>query len=262
MRTNKLRESLKNNKPSLGTRILSSWPGIVEIIGNTGYFDYIEFLSEYAPYDLYSLENMAMAAELHGISTMIKIEPEPKTYLAQRAIGAGFQSILFADIRTAKDAEECVKAVKAETPDAQGTYGCSMRRNTGYVNNIGAKELVRYLNDIVVVLMIEKKNAVDDLEEILSVPGVDMVHFGPNDYAMSIGLPGETAHPKVKQAEEKFINLSIEKGIAPRIHIERLDKAESYIKQGVRHFTLGIDVTILSSWLKANGKILRDKLFM
>ena len=52
-------------------------------------FDYIEFVAEYAPFDLYALENVCRAAELHGLSTMIKIDQEPRRFLAQRAVGAG-----------------------------------------------------------------------------------------------------------------------------------------------------------------------------
>ncbi|MBA7581072.1 hypothetical protein ES708_22972 [subsurface metagenome] len=50
MRSNKLRKLLKENKPTIGTRVLSTWPGIIEMIGRTGIVDYIEFVAEYAPY--------------------------------------------------------------------------------------------------------------------------------------------------------------------------------------------------------------------
>ena len=66
MRPNKIRELLKNDKPSIATHIHSSWPSVVEIAGHTGMFDYIEFVSEYAPFDLHGLENICRAAELHA----------------------------------------------------------------------------------------------------------------------------------------------------------------------------------------------------
>ena len=65
MRRNKLRELLVAEKPSFSTRVHSTWPSVVEIIGHTGMFDYVEFVAEYAPYDLYDLDNMCRAAELH-----------------------------------------------------------------------------------------------------------------------------------------------------------------------------------------------------
>ena len=79
-------------------------------------FDYIEFVGEYAPYDLYDLDNICRAADLFGMSAMIKVEEEPRGFLAQRAIGSGFHSVLFADSRTVEDARECVRTGSAGDP--------------------------------------------------------------------------------------------------------------------------------------------------
>ena len=64
MRPNRLREALRADKPTIGTRIHSAWPSIVELVGHTGLFDYVEFLAEHAPYDLHDLDNLCRAAEL------------------------------------------------------------------------------------------------------------------------------------------------------------------------------------------------------
>ena len=82
MRRNKLRELLEAGKPTIGTHVHSTWPNVVEVIGHTDIFDYVEFTAEYAPFDLYALENFCRAAELHGLSTMIKVDQEPRTFLA------------------------------------------------------------------------------------------------------------------------------------------------------------------------------------
>ena len=64
-------------------------------------FDYVEFVGEYAPYDLYALENLGRAVDLFDhMTAMMKIEQEPRTYLTIRAIGSGIQNVLFADPRT------------------------------------------------------------------------------------------------------------------------------------------------------------------
>ena len=102
MRRNRLRELLDADQPSLGTHLLCSWPSIAELVGHSGAFDYIEFVAEYAPYDLYALENLGRAVDLFDhMSSMMKIEQEPRTYLAIRAIGSGIQNVLFADPRSA-----------------------------------------------------------------------------------------------------------------------------------------------------------------
>src|SRR5438105_2737330 len=202
MRRNRLRELLNAGKPSLGTHIHISWPSITELVGHSRMFDYVEFVAEYAPYDLYALENLGRAVDLFDhMSSMMKIEQEPRTYLTVRAIGSGIQNVLFADPRTVADVEECVRAVRSESPKARGIHGVGMRRDVGFVLEGGSPAFAQALDEAVVALMIEKKQAVEDLESILSVPGIDMVQFGPSDYSMSIGVTGQTNHPAVREAE-------------------------------------------------------------
>ena len=254
MRRNRLRELLKAGKPSLGTHIHSSWPSIVELVGLSGVFDYVEFVAEYAPYDLYALENLGRAVELFDpMSAMIKIEQEPRTFLASRALGSGIQNLLFADLRTVEEVEECVCAVRPETPEHGGRHGANMRRNVGFVLEAGSEAFVQSLADAVIVLMIEKASAVENLEAFLSVKGVDMVQFGPTDYSMSIGLPGQGGHPKVKEAERYVIETAHRMGIPARAEIGRPDQAQKYLSMGIRHFCIGTDMSILFNWFRTNG---------
>src|SRR5205085_7699977 len=217
MRHNRLRELLRADRPSLGTHIHSTWPSIIELVGHSRMFDYVEFVAEYAPYDLYALENLGRAVDLFPhLSAMMKIEQEPRTYLTVRAIGAGIQNVLFADPRTVADVEECVRPVRADTPHAKGRHGVGMRRDVRCVIEGGTPAFVQALDDAVVALMIEKGPAVENLEALLSVPGVDMVQFGPADYSMSIGIPGQWNHPRVKEAERYVIETALHMRIAPR----------------------------------------------
>lgn len=259
MRKNRLRQLLDADQPSLGTHLHSSWPSIIELVGHSGMFDYIEFVAEYAPYDLYGLENMARAVDLFDhMSSMMKIEQEPRTFLTVRAIGSGIQNVLFADPRTAADVEACVRAVRAETPASGGLHGVGMRRDVGHVMECGTPSFVQALDEAVVGIMIEKQSAVENLEALLSVKGVDMVQFGPADYSMSIGLTGQWAHPKVKEAEKYVIETALRLGIAPRAEIAHPDQAKAYLEMGVKHFCIGWDVGILFEWFKHNGKAMRD----
>ena len=196
-RTNALRELLRADQPTIGTHLHSQWPGMVEVIGHTGAIDYIEFSGEYAPWDLFSLENFGRAVELFPhLSAMIKIDQEPKTFIAQRAIGSGIQNLLFTDVRSVDDARQCVRSGRAETPADGGLIGVGMRRDIGYVLGPGSPEYVAQLREGVVALMIEKKGALDNLEAILRIPGVDMLQFGPADFAMSVGKTGTVRRPR------------------------------------------------------------------
>lgn len=261
MRHNVLRELLRAGKPTLGTHLSSSWPAIVEIVGHSGAFDYVEFVAEYAPYDLYALENIGRAIDLFDHMTgMLKIEQQPRIYLAIRTIGSGIQNVLFADVRTVEDARECVRAVRAETPTAGGLHGVGMRRDVSFVLEGGSPAFVQALDDAVVALMIEKKQAVEDLEAILSVPGIDMVQFGPADYSMSIGLIGQMGHPAVREAERYVIETAQKKGIAPRVELGNPSQSGRYLDMGVKHFCIGWDTSILYQWWRENGKAMRDLL--
>ncbi len=257
MRRNPLRELLRADKPTIGTHVHVSWPGIVEVIGHSGAIDYIEFEGEYAPYDLYALENLGRAVELFPhMSAMMKIEQQPRTYLTVRAIGAGIQNLLFADIRGVDDAREAVASVRAETPQTGGVAGAGMRRDVGYVLEPGSAGYVRALEDSVIALMIEKKSAVEHLEEVLSIKGVDMVQFGPADYSMSIGIPGQWDHPRVKEAERYTIETALKMGVAPRVEISRFEEAGPYMEMGVRHFCIGWDVQVIYDYCRQQGSAL------
>ena len=72
-----------------------------------------------------------------------------------------------------------------------------------YWNEAASADYITALEEIVVVLMIEKRQAVEQLDEILAVPGIDMIQWGPADYAMSIGRPGGFFDPDVREVEAR-----------------------------------------------------------
>jgi 4-hydroxy-2-oxoheptanedioate aldolase len=232
---------------------------VVEIIGHIGVFDYVEFVAEYAPFDLQSLDDFCRTVELYNMSAMIKIDQSTQQFYAQRAIGSGFESVLFVDSRSAEEARECVRAVRPETPGSVGKYGVGMRR-FAYVSSAGTEEYVQALNDVVIGLMIEKKQAVDELEQILSVKGIDFIQWGPADYSMSIGRPGayrSRQDQEIRKVERRVVETCLKLGVPPRAEISSVDEAKYYLDLGVRHFSIGADILILYDWLKQAGESLR-----
>ena len=260
MRHNRLRALLNANKPSLGTHLLSTWPTLVELVGQTGHFDYVEFTAEYSPFTMHDLDNLGRALELKDLGGMIKVEQTQWTHQAMRAIGSGFQSILFADVRTVADAEACVAAVRAETPGTGGRLGVGMRRDVGTVREGGSPAYVEALNDVVIAIMVEKRECVENLDAILSVKGIDMVQFGGSDYSMSLGLTGQRSHPEVLKAESKTIETALKMGLHPRVELADIREATPYIEMGVKHFCIGWDVKILHDWWQVNGEAMRGML--
>jgi 4-hydroxy-2-oxoheptanedioate aldolase len=135
--------------------------------------------------------------------------------------------------------------------------GAALRRDVGYVLGPGSKEYVQQLEEGVVALMIEKRAAIENLEAILAVKGVDMVQFGPADYSMSVGVPGQWKHPRVTEAEEYIIKTAINMGVAPRVELMDFKDAGPYLEMGVEHFCIGWDVFIIQKFCQEQGAAFR-----
>lgn len=224
----------------------TQWPGLLEILGQVDALDYVEFLAEYAPYDLHDLDNITRAADLSELSMMIKIDAENRAFVAQRAMAAGMQNLLFANVRTVEDAREAVAAVR---PEPEWNNGTRSDRRNGYVGGYASPdEVVEWCNDAVIAIMVEKDETIENLDEILAIGEIDMVQFGPADYSMSIGKPGEYDAPEVDAAEETTIQTALDMGVAPRVEINHPDEADAYLDRGIRDFSLNTDTRILHQW--------------
>ena len=107
--------------------------------------------------------------------------------------------------------------------------------------------------------MIEKKEAVENLEEILSVPGIDMVVFGGNDYSMSLGKPGHirTNPEEIKKVALHVAKVALQMGIQPRPSIGSPNQAAEFMELGVKHFCMGNDLIGLWQWINTHFEELR-----
>lgn len=256
MKENRLRYLLNHRLPSVATRILSTWPTIVEAAGSTGNFDYLEFVAEYAPFSHADLENLARAAELFNMSTMIKVDFQNRAYVAQKAMASGFQAVLFTDHKTAGEVRESIHAIRPDTPQDGGRMGYPNRRWIGYTPNAPQMDYAQMVRDTVVAVMIEKKEAMENIEEICSVPGVDMVQFGPSDYSMSSGRNASDFVKEYKAAEREMIRVALKHGVQPRCEINSPSEAQYYIDLGVRHFCIGDELrNNMTYWNNIGGEM-------
>jgi len=262
MPKNKLRKLLSEGKPTIGTHYSSTWANLVEIIGNSQQFDYAEFTGQYGPYTLHDLEHLARACELTGMDSMIKIDQEPRTFIASRAIQAGFTAMLFADCRTVEDVKSCVHSVKL-IPQG-GINGVQYGRVMGYGvvkgQSITLEDYVKHIDEIVIAIMIETKTLADDIEEALSVPGIDMIQFGPSDYSVSISHPGESyKNLEITEAMERCYQAAKRRGIRIRAECS-VEDMQRWINLGCKDFCIGSDTGTISSWANNVGKTIRNKL--
>jgi 2-keto-3-deoxy-L-rhamnonate aldolase RhmA len=255
---NTLHRKIAAGEPTVGTHFLSTDPDIPEIIGDTGLFDYAEFCAEYTVFDMPMLAHLARAGQAGNLPLIIKPYQACLEFWAQAAMGAGFDGILFTDIRTPDDVTAAYAAVRPDLPGTPGRMGVKVRRSamTGY-------EVTRYqeaLDSVVLMIMIEKAVAVRDLDAILKVAaelGVAMTQWGPADFALSYGQPGLAKLPEIRSFEEQVIAKSIECGVAPRVEIQTVESAKRYVDLGVRHFCIGWDRFILQAELNRLGEGMR-----
>lgn len=249
MKLNKIRETLDNNGTTVNTRIWSTWSTIVEAAASTGSFDYFEFLAEYAPFSLHDLENFVRTCELYNTGSMIKVDFQNRGYIAQKAAAVGFQAILFTDHETPEQVKETIQMVSPKTPEDDGKFGYPNARWIKYHPELKQMDYAAMNRSLVKAFMIEKKEAVDNIEAICSIPGVDMVQFGPSDYCMSRGWNCAEHKEDIKAAHEKMIKTALAYGVQPRVEIASLEEAEYYKAMGVRHFCILDQMDILmAAW--------------
>ena len=261
MKKNRLRELLNEGKPTLSTRMITMSPQLVEMIGFSGAFDFIELMAEYAPWTLPDLENFARAVELFPhMSSMIKVEREPRLFVTQRALGAGIQNVLFADCDTAEEVAECISYIRPLLPEDGGLHGCSARRANSYILESGSAEWAQAQRDVVVELMVESKKATDNLDEILSVRGVDLIHLGPCDYSLSVGKTWQKGNPEIKKLEQMVIEKALKKGVRYRAIVNSHEQVKAYMDMGVRDFCFSNDLGIIYDYCKLNGEKTRELL--
>ena len=250
---NTFREKLDRGEPTTGTHFLFADADVPEIIGDTGMFDYAEYVAEYSAFDMRLLYHLARSAQCGNLPLMIKLDQEAQSFWAQVALGAGFKSVLFTDVRTPEDVDECHRAIAPDTPSTGGHMGVKLRRYSmdGYLED---------LESIVFAVMIEKNVTVDGIDAVLERAkerGVDMTQWGPADFSFSRGQLKLMGSPGIRVFEEKVIAKSLEYGIRPRIEIGAVEQAKRYIDLGVRDFCIGWDRMIVRAAFMELGEGMR-----
>lgn len=195
LRENKLKRSLEEGKPVFG--LLNSIPSplMVEMIGYAGY-DFVVLDMEHVCVNPETLENMVRAAECAGMTALVRV-PNAVSETILHALDCGALGVVVPHVRNRAEAEQ---AVAASRYHPLGNRGISGGRTTGF----GAISLPAYFEranaEIMVVAMIEDREGVDNIDDILSVAGIDMVLEGAVDLSQSYGVPGQPQHDKVQAA--------------------------------------------------------------
>lgn len=170
-------------------------PWLVEMLGYAGY-DFVILDMEHLSVNPETLEHMIRAAEAAGIAPLVRV-PGVDPGAIQRALDAGALGVVVPRVNDMAEAQAVVAAARYAP---QGQRGVTGGRTTGFGTLALGDYLVRANDEILVVLMIETRRGVDNLDAILHVPGVDWILEGAMDLALSYGVGPNVMHADVQQA--------------------------------------------------------------
>ncbi|MCL4465075.1 MAG: aldolase/citrate lyase family protein [Chloroflexi bacterium] len=211
MLKNETKAKIKAGGVAVGTFLNVNHPRLVELCGYTGY-DFAIFDAEHGPADYEVVEGLVRAAELTGITPLVRIAQNvPQVilrYLDEGCLGAQIPMV-----NTRADAEAVVKACKYPPAGIRGLAGVRPAR-------YGVMEpMPQYVDqaneEVMVIVQAETMQAANNLAEILAVPGIDVIFIGPTDLASSMGYKGDFNRPEVQDQLFKMIKQIRDAGVAP-----------------------------------------------
>jgi len=168
-----------------------------------------------------------------------------------RCLDAGAQGLIVPMVNTAAEAEAAVREAKYPP---RGRRGYGFARANAYGATFA--EYARRANDeIAVIVQIEHKDAIANLEKILDVDGVDGTFIGPYDLSGSLGVPGQLDHPAVRKALARYRTVCTRRGKAMGLHVVRPDgkNVPRAVKEGYTLIALGLDTVFLQ---EASARVL------
>ena len=189
MQTNKTKAKLAEGKVVFGAIISRYAPDLVELFGAIGY-DFVMIDCEHGPMDLDQVEHMVRAAEVFGITPITRV-PDHGEATILRFLDRGVQAVIVPHVNSAEEAEGVAKAARYHP---EGHRGMGSGRAHDYGVGVSRDESTRWINaQTLVIPMVEEVEAVKNLDAILKVPGVDVLHVAASDLGQSMGNPGAAA---------------------------------------------------------------------
>lgn len=236
-----IRRKLRNREVTIGTWIQIGHPAIAEILGELA-FEWIAADCEHT--DITIREFAELARSLHGRA------PEPlirvgqnDTLAIRQALDMGAQGVI---VPLVNSAEEAARAVMAAKFPPVGVRGFAFTRSNEY----GARfdeYAGRANHEVAVIVMVESREAVSAIDEILAVDGIDGVFIGPYDLSGSYGVPGEVGHPDVVEAQRLVVAACRRAGKSAGIHVvtPAREAVVAALEAGFTFVAIGMDTVFL-----------------
>ena len=240
---NTFKQALQEKRPQIGL-----WMGLAsaytaEICALAG-FDWLVIDGEHAPNDLRSIQAQLQTLAAYPTSHPVCRVPVGETALIKQYLDLGAQNILVPMVDTAEQAAQLVRAMRYPQDDGlggvRGMAGARASRWGHYPDYFK-----RANEEVCLLVQVESREALKNLDVIAATPGVDGVFIGPADLSASMGHVGNAAHPEVQAAIEDAIARILKAGKAPGILTSDEAQAKHYLELGALFVAVGLDTQIL-----------------
>jgi 4-hydroxy-2-oxoheptanedioate aldolase len=242
---NAFKRALKAGRAQIGLWSSLSSNYSVEVIAGAG-FDWLLLDTEHSPNELESLLAQLQAAAPYPTHPVVRV-PWNDMVTIKRVLDIGAQSLLVPYVSTPAEAKSAVSYTRYPPAGARGVAGTTRATRFGRVKDYAK----RAHEELCLLVQIETQEALDNLEAICEVDGVDGVFIGPADLHASLGYPGEIAHPKVKPLIDEAIRRIRKCGKAPGILTPSEADARHWLACGALFVAVGADVGILARGAEA-----------
>ncbi|MEE9595465.1 MAG: aldolase/citrate lyase family protein [Acidiferrobacterales bacterium] len=239
----KIKQSLKDGKVSIGSWMSMAHVSIAEILALAGY-DWVVVETEHTAIDVSEVLRLIVAIEGRGAIPLVRLAWNDPIQ-TKAVMDSGAAGVLVPMVNSKADAELAVSSVKYPP---LGSRGVGLARAQGY--GVTLDEYVRNANDhSLLMVQIEHIEGVRNIDQILSVSGIDGTFIGPYDLSLSMGLAGQLRHADVKAAKRRVLEATKTRGLVPGIHLVHPDTAVEDLKEcvelGYRFIALGTDILFL-----------------
>ena len=247
MKPNPIRKALLRRQLTVGTWIQIGHPAVAEVLANAG-FDWIAADCEHT--DMGTAEFAAVARGMHGRGSVPLVRVRENDTLAIRQmLDLGAMGVIVPLVNTPEEARRAVQAAKYPP---EGVRGFAFHRGNDW--GVDFPDYAAKANaEIAVVVMIESKQAVESIDGILAVDGVDGVFIGPYDMSGSYGIPGRTGDPIIKNACARVAEACARAGKSAGIHvvIPTPEGIADAVASGFTFLAVGVDTVFLDQGARA-----------
>jgi 2-keto-3-deoxy-L-rhamnonate aldolase RhmA len=236
-----MKNKLLNNELTIGSWITLANPGIAEIMAKSG-FDWLTVDLEHSVITIREAEELIRIIDLSGSVPLVRLTSNDPNQI-KRVMDAGSHGVIVPMVNSVADAEKAVKAVKYPPT---GMRGVGLARAQGYGMTF-QDYLTWQKEESIVIVQVEHIDAVNNLEAIFSVEGVDGYIIGPYDLSGSLGIPGQFEHPYFLKAMERVKEVATQMKMVGGIHIiePEVEQLKQRIDEGYRFIAYSLDIRML-----------------